>query len=198
MTGPDSALTQAARCHARRLLSLQPRHKSPAGEERKKNESQSVGAGRTSWRRRHLTSRRPVPGVHADTAERLESRKMRRGGGGGGWTRRSLISLLLLAPAAREVKGHRMYLREFSRGTEGAGETIPDGVLAARRQRTQQTHHLDVSEAERERGRGERQTDREEREGRRERQTDREERGKRGQGEWRDTREGRERRKRRE
>ncbi|KAK5871437.1 hypothetical protein PBY51_004320 [Eleginops maclovinus] len=58
MTGPDSALTQAAWCHAHQLLPALPCHKSPAGG----NESLSVRAGCTSWHRHHLTSR-----SHADS-----------------------------------------------------------------------------------------------------------------------------------
>lgn len=104
MTGPDSALTQAAWCHAHQLLSALPCHKSPAGG----NESLSVRAGCTSWHRHHLTSRSPCRqwsgwnqekwGMEADGAIPL----------------RSLISLLWASStlSSSEVKGHTKYISE--------------------------------------------------------------------------------------
>lgn len=81
------------------------------------NESASIRAGRTSWQRRHLTSRSPMP-----TPEREKSRKMRRGGRRSGAPPRSLISLLWASStlSTSEVKGHTKYISECHlRGERG-------------------------------------------------------------------------------
>lgn len=115
MTGPDSALTQEARCHAHQLLAALARHKSPAGG----NESLSARAGCTSWHRHHLTSRSPCRcwwgwnqekwGMEADGAIPLCY----------------LISLLWASSTQSpfEVKGHTKYISQCHlRGGRKRGE----------------------------------------------------------------------------
>lgn len=104
MTGPDSALTQAAWCHAHQLLSALLCHKSPAGG----NESLSVRAGCTSWHRHHLTSRSPCRHWSGWNQEKWGMEA------DGAIPPRSLISLLWASStlSSSEVKGHTKYISE--------------------------------------------------------------------------------------
>lgn len=111
MTGPDSALTQAAWCHAHQLLSALLCHKSPAGG----NESLSVRAGCTSWHRHHLTSRSPCRHWSGWNQEKWGMEA------DGAIPPRSLISLLWASStlSSSEVKGHTKYI---SVSPEGRGK----------------------------------------------------------------------------